>query len=227
MFYKTTPVSVSRSLNVESRQRREGLEKVTSDWKCISICRAHWPTFPVFRSHNMFALPAFDTFLAFSIVRFQPPHLLSQLFNFSRTIILRPLLFCFPFPSFSHPGFGWRSLLQFFGEIVWYFANSKLKSPDMFTREGAREVMVRRDSPISMGGSNHHQLRKFYQVEICFASWGAKRMAQSLLQVKADPIGHIGECSLVSGLCISDDHIDLTGVDLKSTHRVLCIRKLC
>lgn len=53
----------------------------------------------------MFALPAFDTFLAFSIVRFQPPDLSSQLFNFSPTIILRPLLFCFPFLSFSHPGF--------------------------------------------------------------------------------------------------------------------------
>lgn len=97
----------------------------------------------------------------------------------------------------------------------------------MFTREGARGVMVRRDSPISIGGSNHHQLGEFYQVEICFASWSAKRMAQSLLQVKADPIGYIGEYSLVSGLCISHDHIDLTGVDLKSTHRVLCIRKVC
>lgn len=178
---------------------------------------------PTICSHYPRSIPAF---LAFSIVRFQRPDLLSQLFNFSRTIILRPLLFCFPFLSFCHPDFGWRSLLQFFGEIVWYFANSKLKSPDMFTREGARRVMVRRDSPISMGGSNHHQLRESYQVEICFTSWGAKRMAQSLLQVKAGPIGYIGECSLVSGLCISDDHIDLTGVDLKSKYRVLCIRKL-
>lgn len=58
--------------------------------------------------------------------------------------------------------------------------------------------MVRRDSPISIGESNHHQLGEFYQVEICFASWGAKRMTQSLLQVKADPIGYTSENTVLS-----------------------------
>lgn len=175
----------------------------------------------------MFALPAFDTFLAFSIVRFQPPDLLSQLFNFSRTIILRPLLFCFPFLSFSHPGF----CLTKFITVLWrdrmIFCEFEAQKPG-YVRQGrsARSYGSTRFAHLYWGKQSP-SIRRILPSRNLFRVLGCQEDGSKLIasQSRSHRI-YIGEYSLVSGLCISHDHIDLTDVDLKSTHRVLCIRKL-